>query len=131
MYWRGRFRRMTSSGGAWMTARATSVGPPRAMRPPSGSVHNLVSRNQSIARPRVGDRAVVTMPLGGQLSVRQLPGTDAVLVQRADNGTQFSVIAGPQTVDGYNWYQIRSDDGSIEGWAADGDGEDRWLSPLE
>lgn len=81
--------------------------------------------------PRVGDRAVVTMPLGGQLSVRQLPGTDAVLVQRADNGTEFSVIAGPQTVDGYNWYQIRSDDGSIEGWAADGDGADRWLSPLE
>jgi hypothetical protein len=34
-------------------------------------------------------------------------------------------------VDGFVWYQIRSDDGGIEGWAADGDDNKRWLSPLE
>jgi hypothetical protein len=46
-------------------------------------------------------------------------------------GQQFTVLAGPQSADGLNWYQIRSDNGSIEGWAADGDGTTRWLSPLE
>ena len=46
-------------------------------------------------------------------------------------GQQFTVMGGPQEASGYTWYQIRSDDGAVEGWAADGDGTDRWLSPLE
>lgn len=81
--------------------------------------------------PAVGDRVVVTMGANGQLSVRTLPGTDAPLLTRANTGAQFTVLAGPQSADGYTWYQIRSDDGAIEGWAADGDGVERWLSPLE
>jgi hypothetical protein len=78
--------------------------------------------------PRVGDRAVVTAP---QLTIRALPGVDAPVSARANEGQQFTVFAGPQSANGYTWYQSRSDDGAIEGWAADGDGTDRWLSPLE
>ncbi|MBW7881175.1 MAG: SH3 domain-containing protein [Caldilineaceae bacterium] len=81
--------------------------------------------------PRVGDRVVVTMSSGGQLSVRLTPGTDAELVTRVNIGDQFTVTGGPQQASGYTWYQIRSDDGSVEGWAADGDASERWLSPLE
>lgn len=81
--------------------------------------------------PRVGDRIQVTMAAGGQLSVRLTPGTDAEIVARANPGDQFTVMAGPQDADGYTWYQIRSDDGASEGWAADGDDTDRWLSPIE
>jgi uncharacterized protein YraI len=76
----------------------------------------------------VGDRVTVT---GGQLSIRAGPGTDGALLTRANPGQQFTVVAGPQAADGFNWFQIRSDDGSVEGWAADGDGFARWLSPLE
>lgn len=78
--------------------------------------------------PRVGDRVVVST---GQLSIRSTPGTNAPLVTRANPGQQFTVLAGPQSVNGLSWYQIRSDNGSTEGWAADGDGTTRWLSPLE
>ncbi len=78
--------------------------------------------------PRVGDRVQVT---GGQLSIRAVPGTDGALLTRAEPGQEFTVLAGPQAVDGFNWFQIRSDDGGVEGWAADGDGSARWLSPLE
>jgi hypothetical protein len=81
--------------------------------------------------PNVGDRVSVTMAAGGQLTVRSLPGTDAPLVTRVNPGTEFTVLAGPQSAGGFNWYQIRSDDGNVEGWAAEGDGSDRWLSPLE
>ena len=81
--------------------------------------------------PSVGDRVEVTMGANGQLTVRSLPGTDAPLLTRVNTGAQFTVLAGPQPANGYTWYQIRSDDGQIEGWAADGDGVDRWLSPLE
>jgi uncharacterized protein YgiM (DUF1202 family) len=80
--------------------------------------------------PRVGDRVQVTMS-AGDLSVRVTPGTDAQLVTRVTQGQQFTVMGGPQEASGYTWYQIRADDGSVEGWAADGDGTDRWLSPLE
>lgn len=78
--------------------------------------------------PRVGDRVTVST---AQLSVRATPGTGGQLITRADPGQEFTVLAGPQSANGFNWYQIRSDDGSIEGWAAEGDGSTRWLSPLE
>lgn len=81
--------------------------------------------------PRVGDRVQVTMAQGGQLSVRSVPSVDGALLSRVNPGAQFTVVAGPQAVDGFNWYQIRTDDGSLEGWAADGDADNRWLSPLE
>jgi uncharacterized protein YgiM (DUF1202 family) len=78
--------------------------------------------------PRVGDRVQVTT---GQLSIRAVPGTDGALISQVPEGRQFTVTAGPQQANGYTWYQIRADDGSVEGWAADGDGSSRWLSPLE
>jgi hypothetical protein len=82
-------------------------------------------------QPRVGDRVQVTMPAGGQLSVRTLPGTNNPLVARVNAGQQYTVLAGPQQAEGLLWFEIRSDDGTLQGWAADGTGQDRWLSPLE
>jgi hypothetical protein len=81
--------------------------------------------------PRVGERVLVTMSPGGQLSVRETPGTDANIVTRVDPGAEFTVTGGPQEASGYTWYQIRSDSGDVEGWAAESDGTERWLSPLE
>lgn len=81
--------------------------------------------------PQVGERVQVTMPAGGQLSVRTAPGIQATLVTRVDPGVQFTVVAGPQQANGFVWYQVRADDGSMEGWAADGDAGVRWLSPLQ
>lgn len=81
--------------------------------------------------PRVGDRVVVTTEQGQQLSIRAQPGPDAPLLTRINQGAQVTILAGPQSAGGFTWYQIRSDDGSVEGWAADGDSTRRWLSPLE
>ncbi len=90
-----------------------------------------VGEAQTVDRaPRVGDRVQVTMSTG-DLSVRITPGTDAELVTRVAQGQEFTVMGGPQEANGYTWYQIRSDNGATEGWAADGDGTDRWLSPVE
>ncbi len=81
--------------------------------------------------PKVGDLIQVTTQAGQLLTVRALPGTDAATLARIDSGRRFSVIGGPQSANGFTWYQIRADDGSLEGWAAVGDGTTRWLSPLE
>ena len=79
--------------------------------------------------PIIGDRVIVT--LNGELTVRALPGVGSTIVARARTNQTFTVVAGPQAADGYFWYQIRSDDGEVEGWAADGREGERWLSPLE
>jgi hypothetical protein len=81
--------------------------------------------------PRVGDRVRVTTQPGQLLTVRSMPGTSAAEVTRVESGSEFSVVAGPQSANGFIWFQIRSDDGQVEGWAADGNNTTRWLSPLE
>lgn len=80
--------------------------------------------------PRVGERVRITMSTG-QLSVRETPGTDARLITRVNPGQEFTVMGGPQQASGYTWFQIRSDSGDIEGWVAEGDQTERWVSPLE
>jgi hypothetical protein len=79
--------------------------------------------------PIIGDLVVVT--LQGELSVRSLPGLTSVIKSRARTNERYTVLAGPQAADGYFWYQIRSENGQVEGWAADGNEGERWLSPLE
>ncbi|MBX3051668.1 MAG: SH3 domain-containing protein [Caldilineaceae bacterium] len=81
--------------------------------------------------PRVGDRVRVTMEASQLLTIRTVPGTNAAVVKEVNNGSEFTVLAGPQSANGYFWFQIRSDDGVTEGWAADGTDGTRWLSPLE
>ena len=63
--------------------------------------------------------------------MRSLPGLTSVIKSRARTNERYTVLAGPQAADGYFWYQIRSEDGQVEGWAADGSEGERWLSPLE
>lgn len=93
-----------------------------------------VGGTQPVSRPpRVNERVRVTMPGDLQLTVRSLPGVDAPVLIRVDSGTEFSVVDGPRSADGYTWFRVRSDNGNIAGWAADADNEqaNRWLSPLE
>jgi uncharacterized protein YgiM (DUF1202 family) len=81
--------------------------------------------------PKVGERVQVTTETDQLLTIRATPGRDAPILAQVGNGKQYTVVAGPQSADGFTWYQIRSDDGSLVGWAADGDSTKRWLSPLE
>lgn len=94
------------------------------LNPDVGTARQAVNR-----QPRVGDRVSVTIET--QLTLRALPGRDAPLITRVNPGAEFTVTAGPQQADGFRWYQIRNDAGTLEGWAADGDDTSRWLSPLE
>jgi len=81
--------------------------------------------------PRVGERVVVTTESDQLLTIRSLPGRDAPILAQVGAGKEYTVVAGPQSAEGFKWYRIRSDDGNLEGWAADGDNTRRWLSPLE
>jgi len=42
-------------------------------------------------------------------------------------GTIFDVIGGPVCQDGFTWWQIRTLDGSLTGWSAEGSSEDDYF----
>jgi len=67
----------------------------------------------------VGVRVVVSDVEPDQLNVRDAPGTrDTSILFRADEGTQFTIVGGPQQGDGFTWWQIQNPTTPSEtGWA--------------
>ena len=78
---------------------------------------------------QVGDRVQVTTQEGKVLTVREAAGLQATATARVLPGAQFTVQSGPEQQDGLTWWQIQND--QVQGWAADGDGTDRWLTAVE
>lgn len=79
------------------------------------------------SRLQVGSTAQVSNTDGIPLRVRQEPG--GVVLTEIVEGTQFDVLAGPQCLDGYAWWQIELASGTV-GWSAEGDNEDYWVEVL-
>ncbi|NOZ28219.1 MAG: SH3 domain-containing protein, partial [Chloroflexi bacterium] len=77
-----------------------------------------------------GDEVVVTTQKGKVLTMRFEAGLDSVVARRLRPGTRLKVIGGPVDVDGYRWWQVVDPNGR-QGWAAEGDEENRWLTPIE
>ncbi|MBK9124721.1 MAG: SH3 domain-containing protein [Chloroflexi bacterium] len=72
---------------------------------------------------RVGERAIVRTTEGDALRVRSGPGTNFVVVRSIPPGSTVDLIGGPTSSGGFNWWNIRLDDGTT-GWAVDfADGE--------
>lgn len=84
---------------------------PEPTRAPSGTI-------------TVGGKVRVTGTGAARLNVRQQPGTSAPVVTRAEDGHVFTVLEGPQTADGYQWWKVQDDQG-VTGWAAA-----NWLEPV-
>jgi len=78
---------------------------------------------------KLGDRVQVTTAPGQPLTVRDSAGKTATAIAKVMPGAQFTVRDGPVKQDGLTWWELEGD--TVKGWAADGDGVDRWLTPLE
>jgi hypothetical protein len=105
------------------TAQDPWLAPDKAGGPATGG-GKLVNRGV-----KLGDRVQVTTQGNQLLSVRETPGKNAALAARVLTGTQFTVRGGPAKQDGFVWWQLEGD--KVSGWAAEGDGKDRWLTPVE
>ena len=77
---------------------------------------------------KLGDRVQVTTQGNQLLSIRETPGKNAALAARVLSGAQFAVRGGPVKQDGFVWWQLEGD--KVSGWVAEGDGTDRWLTPV-
>lgn len=63
---------------------------------------------------------------GTSLNIRTAPNLNGTVVFQALDGELFVVMDGPQTNDGYTWWQISSSvDSSRDGWAVD-----NYLAPI-
>lgn len=100
---------LVPEGGA---AAATSTGP------------HLVNR-----QIKVGDLVEVTTQNDQVLTIRDSAGKNAEAAAKVTPGTRFTVKSGPVQQDGLTWWQLQGE--QVKGWAADGDGQTRWLTPVE
>lgn len=70
----------------------------------------------------VGMRVVVSTG-GGRLNLRVEPGTNADIVTPLENGTELTIIGGPQAAGGFTWWEVEGAAG--RGWTAG-----QYLSPI-
>jgi hypothetical protein len=83
-----------------------------------------------VDRPiKLGDRVQVTTSTGQWLTVRETAGKTGTQMAKVKLGTLFTVRGGPIKQDGLTWWELEGE--AVKGWAAEGDGKDRWLTPVE
>lgn len=66
----------------------------------------------------VGVRARIVTTEGDMLNVRSGAGRGFALVYQFANDTRVTILEGPISADGFNWWRVRADDGR-EGWVVD------------
>jgi SH3-like domain-containing protein len=66
----------------------------------------------------VGGQATIRTTDGDSLNVRSGPGTGFAIVVKAAPGSVVTLLEGPQSGEGYQWWRIRLSNGQ-EGWAVD------------
>lgn len=69
-------------------------------------------------------RVSVNPPLSNR--IRSVPSSNGQFLGEAQPGTNLLILDGPQCVDGYTWWKVRSLDG-LEGWTVEGDASGYWL----
>jgi SH3-like domain-containing protein len=104
-----------------LEGQAAAAPPAAATAPPAP---RLVDR-----AIKAGDRVQVTTDANQVLTVRQDAGRGARAVAKVPRGTLFTIKSGPVQLDNLTWWEIESD--AVKGWAAEGDGSTRWLTPVE
>lgn len=77
-------------------------------------------------RLAVGMSGMVSFTNGAPLNTRDAAAGN--LITQIQEGTAFTVLAGPQCVDGYVWYQLNFANG-MTGWSAEGDNDGYFIEP--
>ena len=75
----------------------------------AGDAQALVDR-----APREGDTVEVVIQ---NLNLRQGPSVSATKITALALGTRMTVLQGPRTADGFQWYEVRTEVGNLTGWA--------------
>jgi hypothetical protein len=130
-----RFGRLTAAVGVVLALSACGEAQPSgstASAPPAtqtaGATTSASATPTATAVPSAEGAAMVVV--ADELRLRAEPGTEEALVGTLARGTVVRTTDGPVEAGGFRWYEI-VDTTDRRGWAADGDGTDPWLSPIE
>lgn len=97
---------------------------------PAADAGQAAGAPKLVDRPiKLGDRVQVTTDAGQWLTVRESAGKTATQMAKVARGTLFTVRGGPIKQDGLTWWELEGE--TVKGWAAEGDGQNRWLTPVE
>ena len=97
---------------------------------PAAAATSAPTAPKLVDRPiKLGDRVQVTTDAGQWLTVRDTAGKTATEMAKVKLGTLFTVRGGPIKQDGLTWWELEGE--KVKGWAAEGSGQDRWLTPVE
>jgi hypothetical protein len=97
---------------------------------PAAAATGAPNAPKLVDRPiKLGDRVQVTTSTGQWLTVRETAGKTATEKAKVKLGTLFTVRGGPIKQDGLTWWELEGE--KVKGWAAEGNGQDRWLTPVE
>ena len=97
---------------------------------PAAAATEAPNAPKLVNRPiKLGDRVQVTTGAGQWLTVRDSAGKTATERAKVKLGTLFTVRGGPIKQDGLTWWELEGE--TVKGWAAEGAGQDRWLTPVE
>jgi hypothetical protein len=77
-----------------------------------------------------GGEGATMIVVADELRLRAEPGTEGTVIGGLERGTMVRTTDGPNEVGGFRWYEV-VDTTDRRGWAADGDGSDPWLAPIE
>jgi len=90
--------------------------------------------NAPATRLAIGMRADVTATPADQspspLRVRDQASAKGKQIKALNDGDSFNVIGGPTCADGYEWWQIKIDDGTT-GWVAEGNETSYFIEPTQ
>ena len=81
-------------------------------------------------RLQPGMRARVTFTDGTPLRVRRDPGKSGDILAMIPEGTQFTILEGPQCADQGSWWRILTEDGNLTGWVLEGEGGVYFVEPI-
>jgi hypothetical protein len=88
---------------------------PTAFAMPTATVFVIPTPSGDIA---VGGKVRVTGTGTARLNLRESPSTSATILTRVEDGREFTVVEGPTSADGYQWWKVQDAAGTITGWAA-------------
>lgn len=65
---------------------------------------------------------------GDANNVRGQPSRDSELIGAIPGGAEFTVLEGPNCVDGLNWWRVETD--ALTGWTVEGADAEYWIEPI-
>ncbi len=111
-----------------ITATSTIDAPPETV--PTLASYKACDGADLLTQLAVGDTATVAIDPPLPNRVRQAPNTTGTILGYVDPGQSVTIIDGPVCSEGWVWWKVEAQSGSLTGWTAEGDQDNFWLIPV-